>query len=155
MNRVLNRPVLGCVTLMLLFIPARTAAADRSLEANDSKASAAALPKMTLKVYDENGQLLVNVRSDVQPRPKNNAFDVMRGIVAVDFYTYAGNPMATPPTTGGAFVTAIAGVRPPEKKYWFLYVDGVKPKDKGICDIEITKDTLIEWKIEEYNPDSK
>jgi Domain of unknown function (DUF4430) len=126
-----------------------------SQESGKTKEGKQPLPAMTLKVYDPDGNVLVNVKRNVLPRPKNNAFDVMRAIVAVDFDTYAGEPTANPPSTGGAFVNSIAGVVPPPMKYWFLYVDGVKPKDKGICDITINNDTLIEWKIEEYKADSK
>jgi hypothetical protein len=108
-----------------------------------------AQPTMTLKVYDDSGQVLVNVKAKVRPAPKNNAFDVMRGVVAVDFDTYPANLTTKPPFKGGPLITAIVGVLPPANKYWFLYVDGTK-SDEGISQLRITKDTLIEWKIEEF-----
>lgn len=120
-----------------------------------SKATAepkAGKPVMTLKVYDESGNVLVNVSRKVDPKPKNNAFDVMRAIVTLDFTTYAGDPTASPPLTGGAFINAIAGVFPPPDFYWILYIDHMKSMDKGICDVVITQDTLIEWKIEKLTP---
>lgn len=147
-----------CVLLQALVIGlvvADAAPAQEQPKAVKGNAPPTAQPVMTLKVYDAEGNVLVNIKRKVRPRPKNNAFDVMRAIVTVDFDTYAGDLTAKPPLTGGAFVNAIAGVIPPPNNYWFLYVDGVKSKDKGICDITITKDTLVEWKIEEYKPDSK
>jgi Domain of unknown function (DUF4430) len=96
--------------------------------------------RVAIKVYNQDGGILIEARKRVPA--KSNAFDILRGMINVEYTTFANL---------GVFVTGLAGVKPPAGQFWILYVDG-KPSELGISNITITEDTRIEWKIEQPKP---
>ncbi len=48
----------------------------------------------------------------------------------------------------GLFVEEIQGVRPPDGKYWILYING-SPASRGVAEAMVTPKDLVEWKLEE------
>lgn len=136
---------------------ARGQAVEQATKAPSKNGKAAAKTSVTgtIKVYDAQGNIIAACKTKVIHKPpmtKTNAFDFLRGVLAVDYTSYAGNPAANPPTTGGQFLNAIVGVPPDSGTYWALYVDGHYSCKKGITDYEITtNDILIEWKMEAFS----
>jgi hypothetical protein len=91
---------------------------------------------VTLKVVDKASGLSLEAKKAVAN--DSNAFDVMRHIVAV---TYRTDPEQ------GPMVTGLCGVTAPKGTFWAVSVDGNFAKE-GIGRLTLTKDTLIEWRIE-------
>lgn len=48
----------------------------------------------------------------------------------------------------GLFVEEIQGVRPPDGKYWILYING-SPASRGAAEAMVTPKDLVEWKLED------
>jgi hypothetical protein len=103
----------------------------------------------TVKLYDAGGNVFLTAMKKVTQ--KTNAFDFLRGTLAVDFTTFPPNLTAPKPFPGGPFVNALAGVPPDSGTYWALYVDR-KYSCVGIGAITIeANDVLIEWKMEGFD----
>lgn len=91
---------------------------------------------VTLKIADKAAGLSLEAKKAVAT--DSSAFDAVRHIVAV---TYKTDPEM------GPMVTGLCGVTAPKGYFWAVYVDG-KLSKTGIGGVTLTKDTLIEWKIE-------
>jgi hypothetical protein len=91
---------------------------------------------VTLKIADKTSGLSLEARKAVTG--DSNAFDVMRHVVAL---TYRTDPEL------GPMVTGLCGVTAPKGTFWAVYVDGNFAKS-GLGRLTLTKDTLIEWRIE-------
>lgn len=127
------KPCCVGTAVLLLLGPWLTAGSGRGLPLGGD--SPAAEVTVTIKVYDQAGKVIVDAGKKAAKH--SNAFDVVRGTLQVEFTTYAGL---------GAFVTGIAGVKPPANAYWALYTDG-QYSQLGISNITVEKDLLIEWKM--------
>jgi hypothetical protein len=103
----------------------------------------------TLTLYDAGGHAFLTAKKKVTR--KTNAFDFLRGTLAVDFTTFPPDLTAKKPFPGGPFVNTLAGVPPDSGTYWALYVDG-KYSCVGIGSITIeANDITIEWKMEKFD----
>jgi hypothetical protein len=91
---------------------------------------------VTLKIIDKTSGLSLEAKKVVAH--DSNAFDAVRHVVAITYRTDADQ---------GPTVTGLCGVTAPRGCYWAAYVDGAVPK-AGLGRTTLTKDTLIEWKIE-------
>src|SRR5262245_51982904 len=107
--------------------------------ARDSADGAPAAPKkdltVTLKITDKASGFSLEAKKAVAA--DTNAFDLMRHTLAVTYRTDA---------TGAPVVTGLCGVTAPKGHAWVASLDG--QPCKGIGTVAVTKDTLIEWKIE-------
>jgi len=84
-------------------------------------------------------------QSQVQPTQQNISY---QGKDGVDAMTLLKETHSVDASDQG-FVNAIDGVKPTEKQFWSLYVNG-KPSDLGAKDT-ITKSTdSIEWKLDSF-----
>ncbi|PIS06705.1 hypothetical protein COT79_03170 [Candidatus Berkelbacteria bacterium CG10_big_fil_rev_8_21_14_0_10_43_14] len=84
-------------------------------------------------------------QSQVQPTQQNISY---QGKDGVDAMTLLKETHSVDASDQG-FVNAIDGVKPAEKQFWSLYVNG-KPSDLGAKDT-ITKSTdSIEWKLDSF-----
>jgi hypothetical protein len=76
-----------------------------------------------------------------QVKKGKNAFDAMKEKVKVDYKQFSF----------GVFVEKINGVAPPSQDfYWALFVNG-EYSEKGISDISLNEDTVIEWRLVNVN----
>jgi hypothetical protein len=91
---------------------------------------------VTLKIADKASGLSLEAKKLVAH--DSNAFDAMRHVISI---TYKTDPEQ------GPVVTGMCGVTAPRGCYWAAYVDGSLAKS-GIGRLALTKDTIIEWKIE-------
>jgi hypothetical protein len=91
---------------------------------------------MTLKIADKASGLSLEAKKTVAH--DSNAFDAMRHVVSM---TYKTDPEL------GPMVTGLCGVTAPRGCFWAVYVDGTLAKS-GVGRLSLTKDTLIEWRIE-------
>jgi hypothetical protein len=107
--------------------------------ARDFADGAPAAPKkdvtLTLNITDKASGLTLEARKAVAA--DTNAFDALRHTVALTYRTDAG---------GAPVVTGLCGVTPPKGHAWVASLDGQPCKAVGA--VTITKDTLLEWKIE-------
>jgi hypothetical protein len=91
---------------------------------------------VTLKIADKTSGLSLEAKKLVAPN--SNAFDAVRHVVSMTYKTDAES---------GPVVTGLCGVTAPRGCFWAAYVDGSLAKS-GIGRMSLTKDTMIEWKIE-------
>jgi Domain of unknown function (DUF4430) len=91
---------------------------------------------VTLKIADKTSGLSLEAKKTVAH--DSNAFDAMRHVISI---TYKTDPEL------GPMVTGMCGVTAPRGCYWAVYVDGTFSKS-GIGRLALTRDTVIEWKIE-------
>jgi hypothetical protein len=91
---------------------------------------------VTFKIADKTTGLSLEAKKAVAH--DSNAFDAMRHMISL---TYKTDPEM------GPMVTGLCGVTAPRGYYWAVYVDGTLAKT-GIGRVSLTKDTVIEWRIE-------
>ncbi len=124
-----------CVTAALLALgapgPAPTSTAARAKDPVSKKDVT-----VTLKIADKASGLSLEAKKAVAH--DSNAFDAMRHVVSM---TYKTDPEL------GPMVTGLCGVTAPRGCFWAVSVDGT-PAKSGIGRMSLTKDTLIEWRIE-------
>jgi hypothetical protein len=105
----------------------------------NSADGAPAAPKkdlsLTLKITDKASGLTLEARKAVAA--DSNAFDALRHTIALTYRTDAA---------GAPVVTGLCGVTPPKGHAWVASLNG--EPCKGIGAATISKDTLLEWKIE-------
>jgi hypothetical protein len=119
--------------LLALFAPARLPTSDAA-GAKDPPAKKDVT--VTLKIADKTSGLSLEAKKLVAH--DSNAFDAMRHVVSMTYKT---------DSELGPVVTGLCGVTAPRGCFWAAYVDGSLAKS-GIGRLALTKDTLIEWKIE-------
>ncbi len=123
-----------CVTAVLLAL-----AAPGRLPTSQSAGAKDPVKKdvtVTLKIADKTSGLSLEAKKVVAH--DSNAFDAVRHVVSI---TYKTDP------EGGPTVTGMCGVAAPRGCFWAPYVDGSLAKS-GLGHMNLTKDTVIEWKIE-------
>jgi hypothetical protein len=107
--------------------------------ARDSADGAPAAPRkdltLTLRITDKASGLTLEAKKLVSA--DSNAFDALRHTVTLTYRTDAA---------GAPVVTGLCGVTPPKGHAWVASLDG-EPR-KGIGAVTLTKDALMEWKIE-------
>lgn len=102
----------------------------------DSAESAASTVTVTLKIHDADSSFRLEATKEM--KEDIAGLDALRQIVKVEYKEYRGL---------GAFVTSFCGVKPKKGRIWALYLDG-KRSNKGISNVKLGKDTLVEWKTE-------
>jgi hypothetical protein len=92
---------------------------------------------LTLKAFDENGVIILDsTDSFVAGTP---ALDAMQELTVVEYTQYVF----------GVMILSINSVSPGNQQYWALYQDG-NYSSIGISEINIDKNTRLEWKIESW-----
>jgi hypothetical protein len=110
--------------------------------ARDSADGAPAAPKkdltLSLRITDKASGLTLEASKAVAS--DTNAFDALRHTVALTYRTDAA---------GAPVVTGLCGVTPPKGHVWVVSLNG--EPCKGVGAVTITKDALMEWKIEKVD----
>jgi hypothetical protein len=123
-----------CVTAVLLALgaPGRLPTSDVAGAKEPAKKDVT----VTLKIADKTSGLSLEAKKLVAHN--SNAFDAVRHVVSMTYKT---------DLESGPVVTGLCGVTAPRGCFWAAYVDGSLAKP-GIGRTNLTKDTVIEWKIE-------
>jgi len=93
--------------------------------------------KLQLKIIDPSGGISVDASKTIPSG--TNGFDAVKGIVALKSKSFGGL---------GERISSLCDIDPPNGQYWAMFIDG-KLSDVGISSVTISKNMLMEWKIQD------